>query len=274
METAEIVVRPLSPVFGAEVLGIDLRKDLSDATREVLRSVWHRHALLLFRDQKLTPEQQMEVATIFGKVSLQGENAAKGGGFNYVSNVAKDGANPNGELTFHTDHSFYPSPLRGIMLYAIEVPPAGAGGDTLFASAKLAYGLLPERLRTKIAELEALHVYDYAFGRERYGDRIREKDLNPNSPRALHPLAMVHPETGDNLLYVSRRHVDRIEGLPPDESEALIDELLTYIYRPEIVFRHQWSPGDLVIFDNLALQHARNDFDPKYKRHLRRIQIA
>ncbi|GAC1454585.1 MAG: TauD/TfdA family dioxygenase [Gemmatimonadaceae bacterium] len=272
MDTAEIVVRPLSPAGGADIVGLDLREELSETVRHQLREAWHKHALLIFRGQELAEERQKRVAEIFGELSLQGRNAPKGGGINYVSNVAQDGANPNGELTFHTDHSFFATPLRGLMLYAIEVPPEG--GDTLFANAKLAYQLLPEPLRERIATLQALHVYDYGFSRERYGPRVREKDLTDDSSKAVHPVVLVHPDTGEKILYVSYRHVDRILDLSPDESEALLEELQTYLYRPEIVYRHKWTPHDLAVWDNLALQHARTDFDPKYRRHLRRCQIA
>jgi taurine dioxygenase len=269
---SDITIRPISPAGGAEIGGVDAAVEQSEEIKTRLREAWHKHALLLLRKQDLTLEQQVRFGEIFGAISSQGENAKNSGGVTFVSNVVAEGANPFGELTFHIDHSFYPTPLRGIMLYGIEVPPEG--GDTKFANAKMAYNLLPETLRRRIDGLKALHVYDYAYGREKFGSRIREADIAPDAPRAVHPVAFTHPITGEKILYVSRRHTDRILDLPEDESEALLDELFTYMYVPEIVFAHKWNAGDLVIWDNLALQHARTDFDRKYRRHMRRVQIA
>jgi taurine dioxygenase len=266
-------IAPLSAVGGAEIEGLDLRNELSEGTQDQLRAAWAQHGLLLLRGQDLTLEDQVRFGRVFGAISSQGENAAKLGGVTYVSNVAADGSNPRGELTFHIDHSFYPHPLRGIMLYGIEVP--SVGGDTLFANAKLAYQRLPQELKDRIDGLRALHVYDYAYSRgDRQGARIRESEIGADSPRAIHPVVLTHPVTHEKILYVSRRHTDRILDLPEAESEALLDELLTYIYLPDIVHRHVWKAGDLVLWDNLALQHARTDFDPAHKRHLRRVQIA
>jgi alpha-ketoglutarate-dependent taurine dioxygenase len=273
MNKVDIAVRPLSAAAGAEVTGVDLREDLSDDVKETLRSAWGEHALLLLRGQDVTLEDQVRFGRIFGPISSQGENAAKLGGVTYVSNVAADGTNAAGELTFHIDHSFYPSPLRGIMLYGIEVPPVG--GDTMFANARIAYERLPQALKERIADLKALHVYDYAYSRgDRQGARIREHEISADSPRAVHPVVLTHPDTGQKILYVSRRHTDRILDVSEAESEALLDELLTYIYLPDIVYRHHWTAGDVVLWDNLSLQHARSDFDSTYKRHMRRVQIA
>jgi taurine dioxygenase len=266
VETANVVIRPLSP-FGAEVTGVDLSEDLPGDIKRRLHEAWLKHSLLLFPDQELTREQQLEVVTIFGKVTDRASISGPApGGVNFVTNVYERGIgvdgemnlNVAGELRFHLDHTFYDDPLRGITLYAIEVPPPGKGGDTLFSDMRLAFDLLPVALRNRIAGLKARYKVPHE------GD--------PQS--AVHPLVFKHPESGETLLFLSRRHADHILDVSPEEGEALMDELSAYIERPEIIYRHQWKPKDLVVWDNLALQHARDDFDPSYHRHLRRTQIG
>ena len=266
-------IRPLSDAGGAELIGIDARLDLDDAVKERIRAAFARHGFIVLRGQDISLEDQLRFGRIFGEISAQGENAKETGGVTFVSNAVEGGTNPRGELTFHIDHSFYPKPLRAIMLYAMQVPPHG--GDTMFANARLAYARLPQSLRDRIDGLRAMHVYDYAYSRgDKAGMRIREADIGPEAPRAVHPVALIHPVTGEHILYVSRRHVDRILDIPEHESEALLDELMSYFEDPSIIYVHQWRVGDLVVFDNLAVQHARTDFDPQHKRHMRRIQIA
>ncbi len=251
-------LRPVSDKFGVEVLGVDLRTDLDAATLDALRAAWHEHALLLFRGQELSDEQLDRVASIFGSISYEGEYP------HYVSNVDPNGLVPAGELKFHMDFSWSDRPLRGLMLYGYEVPPPGAGGDTLFANVRLAYQLMPPELRARIAQLRIVHSTTAVEGGS-YGSYVST---------SVHPIAFPHPVTGETVLYCSPRHFAGIEGLDDDQAAELCAELATYIQRAEVMYRHVWQPLDLVVWDNIKLQHARTDFDPKYRRHLRRTQIA
>ena len=267
-EPGAVQFRSLSPSVGAEVVGLDLRDPIPDAVKQQLVDAWRERALLLFKHQSLTNERLAEAARIFGEIDTTSRN--DNDGMYYISNVAKDGQNPHGELGFHKDHLHYPRPMRGIMLFAIETPPPGAGGDTLFSDSRLAHMPLPGALRDRISTLTIRH-----------GERVpnvpgKQAMLvdSPNAQQADHPLVFRHPVTGDDVLFLSGRHVDRVLGLDASDSSALIDELSSYIGRPEISYRHVWEPGDLVLWDNLALHHARTDFDPSYRRHLSRAQIA
>jgi len=274
METQQLEILPQPGSIGAEVRGVDLSTELPEAIKSQLREAFNRYGYLLFRGQELSGEDQKRVGSIFGTISYQGENYKESDGTRYISNVAEDGLNKDGELSFHIDHSFYATPLRAIMLYALEAPPPGAGGETMLSSMKLAYDALPAATRERLEGLEALHCYDFDVSRNvRQADRFREKDLGPLSTRATHPVVLTHPDTGEKVLFISRRHVDRIIGLEEAESEALLAELTAAIEAPERVVKHQWLPGDLVIFDNLKLQHARTNFDPSHRRHLRRCQV-
>jgi taurine dioxygenase len=267
MKAVDIVVRPLSTILGAEVTGVDARDELSDSIRQQLREAWYKHSLLLIRNQVLNEAEQLRFATTFGEISKQ-HHATEG--FNYVSNVAEGGTNPYGGLGFHFDHSFLPAPLRGIMLYAIEVPPEGSGGETLFANVKLAYQSIPEPLSSRIRTLAIRHGVPDTSKHEAMPGLAR----GPDPIRADHPLVFTHPATGEPFLFLSRRHADCILDLTHSESEELMDELSEYLYQPNHIYSHMWRPGDVVVWDNLALQHGRSDFDPKWRRHLRRVQIG
>jgi alpha-ketoglutarate-dependent taurine dioxygenase len=247
--------RPISPVLGAEVSGVDLREELDESLKASLREAWHRSALLLFRDQPgLSDEQIDRVASIFGEISDEG------GYPKYISNVIPN-LTPLGELLFHMDFSWSPSPLRGLLLYAYEVPPPGTGGETLFANAKLAFDTLPSALRARIEG----HTIEHATANVRT-DRPRVS--------SQFPIAFPHPVTGERVLYCSPRHFSAVLGLEAAEGKALCDDLAAHLYRPEHIYTHSWRPGDLAVWDNLKLQHARTAWDPKHRRHLRRIQIA
>jgi taurine dioxygenase len=258
--------RPLAPFLGAEVRGVDLSRELSAAIADELRAAWHRYGVLLFRDQHLDEEQQLRVGRIFGEISDDGEYGVQ----NYVSNVIENGLTPHGELAFHCDHSWSEHPLRGLMLYGIEVPPPGAGGATVFADVKRAYELLPPEVKARIEGLQIVHTYPDQSKHV----PIPGPDPRPGMPTATHPLAMPHPVTGETVLFCSARHFDRIAGWGPAEGLALVRELVTYIDRPEVQFAHEWRAGDLVVFDNFRAQHARTDFDRSHRRHLRRTQIG
>jgi alpha-ketoglutarate-dependent taurine dioxygenase len=264
MTPVRLAVRPLAPLFGAEITGVDLREELSESTQDRIRDAWHEHGLLLFRGQELDPDQQLRVAKIFGTISSEGEYGEQ----NYVSNILEKAVNPHGELAFHLDHA-WSNPLRGLMLYAIEVPQ-NAGGDTLFADASLAYKNLPAALRERISTLQVRHSYPD----QTKLDLIPGPDPRPGAPTSVHPLALVHPVTGETILFLSLRHYDHLIDVDREEGLQLVKELHAYVDSPQITYRHVWSVGDLVVWDNVRLQHARTHFDRKHRRHLRRTQIG
>jgi taurine dioxygenase len=262
MPATKVEILPLSPV-GAEVRGLDLHDEVPQAVREQLQQAFDKYALLLFRDQDLVKDDLLRTAGIFGTVSEQGDAP---GGFNYISNVNKPGLNEkmeftlpgsgDGELLFHFDHCFQETPLRAIMLYGIEIPPAG--GDTRFSDVRLATARLPENIRQRIDGHDIRHKSFYRDGR----------------PEANHPIMYPHPRTGERVLFFSKLHAQEILGLPAEESAALLAQFPSYIEDEAIIYRHVWRRKDVVVWDNIALQHARDDFDPKYKRHMQRVQIA
>ena len=262
--------KPLSPVLGVEVRGLDLSAPFDEATAAALRRAFLEHHLLLVRGQDCSTEDEIRFSELFGPVSRMGEHMKHGGKIMHISNAHKEGALPTGELLFHSDQVYFKHPLKAIALYAVEVP--GKGGDTRFANAALAWDNLPPRLKERVQGLKTENVYDY--GPNRGDRRIDTSKLSELAVRAEHPIAWPHPETGRIVLLINRLMTARVVGLAPAESEALLEELFPYAEDPAITYRHVWQKHDLVFWDNRILQHARTNFDPAEKRVLRRVPIA
>ena len=264
-----IHAKPLSTSFGVEVLGLDPR-NLNAESKEAVKLLFDNHHLILFRNAGVDEDQHLEIVKAIGPIS-GGDALMKGGKqFTYISNVHTDGRLPNGELYYHSDHMFLEKPLKGISLYSIEAPKQG--GETRFFNAAAAYQHLPAPLKEKIQNLSARHVYDYSVNR---GDqRPDAAHLSDNADTYVHPLVWQHPESGTPLLFLSRLFTTEIVGLEQKESDALLDQLLEYVDSRGDDYVHKWEADDLIIWDNLHLQHARNDFPAGERRALRRVPIG
>jgi taurine dioxygenase len=269
---AAFAVRPLSPALGAEIVGVDLGQEIDDHTFAQIRDAWHQHLVILLRDQELSEDDQVRFAEKFGppavihtKQFVRNHPAVM-----LISNIREDGkligALPDGEMHFHTDQCHQERPAMASMLYAIEVPRAG--GNTLFANGYKAYETLPDALKLRIAGRKALNAYDYDTAATKRGTRLAE-----GVPSCLHPVVRTHPATGRKALYVNRLMTVRIEGLPADESDELLDTLFAHQERREFVYEHVWRPGDLLMWDNRCTLHARTDFSPDERRLMRRVTI-
>ncbi|HZS15082.1 MAG TPA: TauD/TfdA family dioxygenase [Candidatus Dormibacteraeota bacterium] len=249
---------PLSPHIGVEVHA-DLREELSPAQREQFVELYRRHHLLLFRGTPLSPEDQTRAVSYLG-------DALPGG---YISNTRPEGAAGEGELEFHSDLTYMDTPVRGISLYGEDVEEGAPG--TKYANAQRACSLLPDALRESLRDRTAVHVWMPAHSHK----RTRESDMTERGLRATHPVLYAKPDTGEPVLLITWLATDRILDMPPAESDALLDELAGYIYRPDNIYEHVWRNHDLVIWDNLALQHARSNVrrDGPH-RSLRRVAFA
>jgi taurine dioxygenase len=263
---------PLSPAIGAEVIGVDLRHDLDDATFARIRDAWFEHCILLFRGQQIEDEDQVRFAGRFGELSKvlhQHDGHTRHPSVMLISNIRKDGkligALPDGEMYFHSDQCYMPRPSAATALYAIEVPRRG--GNTLFANMYAAYDTLPEDVKRRLEGLKALNVYDYAANPTKRGP------VRPDAPQFAHPVVRVHPGTGRKALYVNRLMTDHIVGLPRDESDRLLAFLFDHQEQPRFVYEHVWTPGDLILWDNRSALHARSDFEATERRLLRRVAI-
>ena len=266
------VVRPLSPALGAEIVGIDLGKEIDDLTVAQIRDAWHQNLVILLRDQKLSEEDEVRFAEKFGppavihtKQFVRNHPAVM-----LISNIREDGtpigALPDGEMHFHTDQCHQERPAMASMLYALEVP--SAGGNTLFANGYKAYETLPDAIKRRIAGRKALNAYDYETASMKRGTRLAE-----GVPSYVHPVVRTHPATGRKALYVNRLMTVRIEGLAAQESDEMLDLLFEHQERREFIYEHVWRPGDLLMWDNRCTLHARTDFSPDERRLMRRVTI-
>ena len=257
-------VRDLTASFGA-VIDFDLRHPLDPTQRRELQDVFAARHLLLFPEQDISYEDQVRLVGYLGPVLP--------GGPEWVSNVRENGLVPEGALLFHSDFIFTAEPSLGLCLYATEVPPRGC--PTLFADAVGAAGRLPSELRARVRGRKALNVFDLSDQR---GDvRFREATLGPEtplSPRYAHPVLMRHPTTGQELLSVNEMQTDRIIGLDDPESEETIHALWALLYASENTYAHQWRVGDLVVWDNIAVQHGRPAPPRHEPRTMRRVTMA
>jgi len=267
-----IQVVPLSPALGAEITGVDLKRPMADAALEAVTTAWLAHKIILFRGQKLDPEDQMRFARGFGAIQeirsakhILGDNQE----FMHVSNRevdGKPGVLPEGEMQFHNDQCYYECPARATILNALEIP--AAGGHTLFLNTAKAYAALGPAMQARLATLRVLNIYDYDTNPTIKGDGIRA-----DAPQFTHPVVIRHPDTGEPALFVSRLMSDHIAGMDRAESDALLAELFDHMEQPQFIHEHVWAPGDLLMWDNLASQHARTDFDPGESRILRRVAV-
>jgi taurine dioxygenase len=278
MSVAAIEVEPLSPVVGAAIRGVDWRQPVDARTADSVRAAFTRYSILCFPGQKLTPEQQLRFANIFGKGDgafrkppSEDREGARARGVMLVTNIRKNGKPvgflPDGEMQFHSDGAHRDIPYRATTLYAIKIP--SRGGETLFANLAASYEALSPAMPQRLEGLQTKTVYLYdAVSR----DETQEDD--PSLPSAVHSLVKTHPESGRRSLYLSRLMTRFIVGMERAESDALLAELFAHCERPEFVYAHRWNPEDLVIWDNRCLNHARADFPADETRLLRRYTVS
>jgi taurine dioxygenase len=267
-----LVCRPLCAALGAEIAGIDLRYPIDDHSFAQILAAWHQNLVILLRDQELSEEDEVRFAERFGppavihtKQFVRSHPAVM-----LISNIREDGkpigALPDGEMHFHTDQCHQERPAMASMLYAMEVP--SVGGNTLFANGYKAYETLPAEIKRRIHGRNALNAYDYDGAATKRGTRLGE-----GVPSHVHPVVRTHPATGRQALYVNRLMTVRIEGMPAQESDELLEFLFAHQERRDFVYEHVWRARDLVMWDNRCTLHARTDFSAGERRLLRRVTI-
>lgn len=262
-----IAIRKLMPTWGAEV-DFDLSRPLDAETSRELVGLFEQYHLLLFRNQTFSEQQQVAFSKLFGPISHRSP-AMKTKETALVSNVAEGGVLGDGELLFHSDNTFFQHPLKAIGLFAIEVP--SQGGDTLFSNAFEVYEALPPEIRTRLEGLRSLQTFDYAGD---YNKRSTLDAVPADAPCAEHPLLWKNPDTGRVALFLSEHTTVHIDGVASrQEEDELIAILRRHIEDPRFCYRHKWTPGDFVFWDNICLQHARETFDRSQARTLRRTPI-
>lgn len=250
-----MAIKPLTESLGAEITGVDMACD-PDRHGAELRDALLEHSVVVVRDQNLTEDQIVRLTRGMGPVEPY-ESTVKDflmPGHPEVivlSNILKDGK-PIGIREagqyWHTDRSYVPQPAWSSMLHAIKLPVDDKGvtrGNTQFASTIAAFKALPSAQQDRLRKLKAVHRYIYRY------TRTPENPL----PDAIHPVALPHPYTGRESLYVNSGFTAHLVGMSEQESQALLEELYAHIAQPRFVYTHHWRPGDLVMWDNFATQH-------------------
>jgi len=285
-----ITVNRIGKHLGAEIAGVDLSGPMDDNTFAQISSAFFDNEVVVFRNQKITPEQQIAFTRRFGVLEQHVRKEHRLNGYPeilIVSNVLDGqgkaiGVEDAGRF-WHSDLSYKQFPSLLSALYALEVPVRGGVvlGHTNFASTTAAYDALPESQKKRLQGLKNVHSYVYyrnkniqaQKGEQARGDRVvQEHVLTPEHlaqvPDSEMPIVRTHPVTGKKGLFINEAHTSHIVGLPKAESDALLKEICLHVIKPEFQYEHHWQAGDLLMWDNAAVQHKANF---NYRLPLRRV---
>ena len=281
-----ISINAYTPDFVAEIGDVDLSQPLAPTDIDAIKQAFWKYGVLVFPDQKLSPQQHVDFAKNFGPIEmdrvLAQENAAPrlGHAFADISNLNGEGRiwdkdsrqrmYKEGNKLWHTDSSFKFKPGLCSLLYSMTVVPIG--GHTEFADQRAAYDALPEELKQQLAGLIALHGIEHSRRRTGFAD------FEPEEARRLPPvpqlLVRTIPENERKSLYVAS-HIGAIKGMNAVDAEALFQKLLAHITQRQFVHVHRWRPNDLVMWDNRCTMHRGTDFDDmRFVRDMRRATVS
>jgi taurine dioxygenase len=273
-------VRRLAYALGAEITGIDLRKDLDDAAIAAIRATWLQHLVLVFPGQDLSAEAHIHFSRRFGEPELHALKNLQGSSHPEIleiTNRVVDGRrSETAEVgrQWHSDGSATLRPSLGSLLYCRAMPEAG--GNTWFSSMYAAYDALSEGMKHIVDRLETVQDLAHFYAARGIGTRDPRKvaeDIDDN-PAVVQPLVTVHPETGRRALFINQSLTREILGMTPAESAGLLKHLYAHAVQPEFTYRHYWRVGDLVMWDNRCTQHlAPRDYDPNEVRHMCRTTL-
>lgn len=270
-----VSVRKVAGALGAEIGEIDLSRDLSDADIAAIRAALNEHQVIFFRDQALTPEQQLAFGRRFGPLNIHP----------YVTGMAEHPEvmeiikEPTDKLNFgggwHSDMSFLETPSIGSILYAVETP--SFGGDTLFASQAAAYDALSDGLKATLETLRAVHSAGREYSAKGQSAQKRASmqvaEAEGLAGEFVHPVVKAHPETGRKALYVNPAFTMRFDGWTKRESKPLLDYLFEHSRQEAFTCRFSWRDGSVAFWDNRQVWHyALNDY-PGQRRHMRRVTV-
>jgi taurine dioxygenase len=276
MAVMTLEINPLHPVLGAEIVGLDLSRDLAEAEFGDVREAFNRYSVIVFRDQQtLTPARQVAFSRRFGELEVHVLRHFLHPEFPeilLVSNEQRDGKNiglADAGRYWHSDLSYKAEPSLGSLLCSKVLP--AEGGDTLFASMIAAYERLPAALRARLDGLRAVH--DYAARMAKQGRPDLSAAQRAEVPPVVHPVVRVHPETGKRALFVSEGFTTHILDISETESAAILEQLFAAEKAKDIIYRHKWRPGDMVMWDNRAVIHLAAGCPPEMARTMYRTTI-
>ena len=267
MDNLAITIRKLTPVFGAEITGVDLTR-LDDATFERIEDAFETYSVLVFPNQNLDDDAQIAFSRRFGELEKTQGHIANNFQVKHVSEITN--LDPDGKLmgpddprvlyrlgqrNWHSDSSFKRVPAKASLLHARKLPPDG--GDTQFASLRAAYDALPESRKRELEDKVAIH--HYAYSRRNGGYALTNEAEDKRFPPVPQAMIRANPVNGRKALYVGS-HASHIRGMPEEEGRALLKELLDFATQDQFTYLHHWKVGDLVMYDNRAALHRARPY--------------
>jgi len=267
MDDLAITIRKLTPVFGAEITGVDLTR-LDDATFEHIEDAFETYSVLVFPNQNLDDDAQIAFSRRFGELEKTQGHIANNFQVKHVSEITN--LDPDGKLmgpddprvlyrlgqrNWHSDSSFKRVPAKASLLHARKLPPDG--GDTQFASLRAAYDALPEARKRELEDKVAIH--HYAYSRRNGGYALTNEAEDKRFPPVPQAMIRANPVNGRKALYVGS-HASHIRGMPEEEGRALLKELLDFATQDQFTYLHHWKVGDLVMYDNRAAVHRARPY--------------
>jgi taurine dioxygenase len=271
-DSGAIEVRPLTPEFGAQILGVDFSQPMDDRTFAAIHQAFLDHQVLLFGRQELPPARQVEFARRFGEVQIHVMNqyhASEHPELYRLSNLDENGK-PNGRypdkgtLEWHTDGSWQRITGHATIIYSEVVPDSG--GETHFCDMYGAYERLTPAWKARLEGLRAVHNLDFSRTRRHGEDPMTEAQRNAVPP-VDHPVIRTHPETGRKSVFLGD-HAQYIQGMDYDQGRALIEEVNAMIVHPDLTYAHQWQTNEMLIWDNRCTMHRVTDYDPATQRRV------
>jgi taurine dioxygenase len=275
-EARDYTITLLSSHTGAEVRGIDLREPIDNAIRERLNRAFIDYSVLVIRDQDLSAPDFLQAMQLFGDIFPQHNprfQVPECPMIHYISNQDRfeDGTVYIPGEGYHTDHSNDARPPKATALHAVKLPKSG--GDTQFINMCEAYAALPEKTKAQLDELKARHVYQSKHS-ERKLMALSDEKRKAIAEFVIHPLVRTHPESGRKALYINPIRIEEIVGMEASEALPLLDRLLEHSTQLKFEYRHKWSSGDVVIWDNRCLMHKANgDYPVDQVRYLYRLML-
>jgi alpha-ketoglutarate-dependent 2,4-dichlorophenoxyacetate dioxygenase len=286
----KLAVTPLHPLFVAKITGADLGRPIDETTRRAIERAMDEYGVCVLPGQHLEDEELIAFSRLYGPLEVSKDIGRKSGATALkrriayreifdISNLDEDGGIRSEEEArslllqatqlWHTDLSFRQGSAKWSMLHAKVIPPAG--GDTEFADTRAAYDALPDAMKRRLEGLVAEHSLWHSTAKR--GGYMPTEDERRSYPPARHKLVRRHPGSGRNGLYVAS-YASHVIGIPVEEGQALLGELIEFATQPKFVYRHKWQVGDLVMWDNRCTMHRAMSFAATdHVRDMRRTTI-
>ena len=267
-----IEVHPIAGALGAEILGVDIASPLEPGVVSEIRRAFLDHLVIFFRDQGLTPQEQLAFARQFGEPMEYPQIKGLLECPLVIAVIKRPHERVNFGGVWHSDTTYLERPPMASMLSAVEVP--AFGGDTLFANQYMAYETVSEGLKKMLNGLDGVNTSmkpEIARTRE---DRLRDADEKSKVLNAAHPVVRTHPKTGRKALYVNRAHTAHFDGWSEEDSRPLLEYLFEHQVRPEFTCRFRWKRGSLAFWDNRCAQHNPVNDYPGCRRIMHRVTLA